>query len=73
MPSFRNGKVEIAYLDEGEGEPIVLIHGFASTKEVNWLLTSWFATLTWICVPHRVTPGFSSNSAMLVRISIRRS
>jgi len=46
MPSFRNGKVEIAYLDEGEGEPIVLIHGFASTKEVNWLLTSWFATLT---------------------------
>ena len=46
MPSFRNGKVEIAYLDEGEGGPIVLIHGFASTKEVNWLLTSWFATLT---------------------------
>ena len=46
MPSFRNGKVEIAYLDEGEGEPIVLIHGFASTKEVNWLLTGWFATLT---------------------------
>jgi pimeloyl-ACP methyl ester carboxylesterase len=46
MPSFRNGKVEIAYLDEGEGEPIVLIHGFASTKEVNWLFTGWFATLT---------------------------
>src|SRR5215831_10646205 len=46
MPSFRDGKVEIAYLDEGEGEPIVLIHGFASTKEVNWLLTGWFATLT---------------------------
>jgi pimeloyl-ACP methyl ester carboxylesterase len=46
MPSLRNGKVEIAYLDEGEGEPIVLIHGFASTKEVNWLLPGWFATLT---------------------------
>ena len=46
MPSFRNGKVEIAYLDEGEGEPIVLIHGFASTKEVNWLLPGWFTTLT---------------------------
>ena len=30
MPSFRHGEVEIAYLDEGEGEPIVLIHGFAS-------------------------------------------
>jgi pimeloyl-ACP methyl ester carboxylesterase len=46
MPSFRNGKVEIAYLDEGEGEPIVLVHGFASTKVVNWLLPGWFATLT---------------------------
>lgn len=46
MPSFRKDDVEIAYLDEGEGEPIVLIHGFASTKEVNWLLTSWVTTLT---------------------------
>ena len=35
--SFRNGAVEIAFLDEGEGEPIVLVHGFASTKEVNWV------------------------------------
>ena len=24
----------------------MLIHGFASTKEVNWLLTSWVTTLT---------------------------
>ena len=46
MPGFRNGEVEIAYLDEGEGEPIVLVHGFASTKEVNWLLPGWFTTLT---------------------------
>ena len=46
MPSFRKDDVEIAYLDEREGEPIVLIHGFASTKEVNWLLTSWVTTLT---------------------------
>ena len=29
MPSFHNGAVEIAYLDEGEGDPIILIHGFA--------------------------------------------
>jgi len=27
MPSFHNGAVEIAYLDEGEGDPIVLVHG----------------------------------------------
>jgi len=45
MPRFRNGDVEIAYLDEGKGEPIVLVHGFASNKEVNWVLPGWFATL----------------------------
>jgi len=46
MPSFKNGEVEIAYLDEGDGEPIVLVHGFASTKEVNWVLPGWVTTLT---------------------------
>ena len=45
MPSFRNGAVEVAYLDEGEGEPIVLVHGFASTKEVNWVQPGWVSTL----------------------------
>lgn len=46
MPTFRHGPVEIAFLDEGEGEPIVLVHGFASNKEVNWVATRWVATLT---------------------------
>lgn len=46
MPSFRNGDVEIAYLDEGEGEPIVLVHGFASTAAVNWVQPGWVQTLT---------------------------
>ncbi len=46
MARFGNGEVEIAYLDEGDGDPIVLVHGFASTKEVNWLHPSWVATLT---------------------------
>jgi len=46
MPTFHNGAVEIAYLDEGAGEPIVLVHGFASTKEVNWVATGWVGTLT---------------------------
>lgn len=45
MPSFRNGPVEIAYLDQGEGDPIVLVHGFSSTKEVNWVNTGWVETL----------------------------
>ena len=46
MPRFPHGPVEIAYLDEGEGEPLVLVHGFASTKEVNWVHPGWVATLT---------------------------
>jgi pimeloyl-ACP methyl ester carboxylesterase len=46
MGSFRNDGIAIAYLDEGAGEPIVLVHGFASTKEVNWLNPGWVSTLT---------------------------
>lgn len=46
MPSFRNGAVEIAYLDEGEGDPIVLVHGFASSKNVNWVYPGWVSELT---------------------------
>jgi pimeloyl-ACP methyl ester carboxylesterase len=46
MPVCRNGSVEIAFLDEGEGAPIVLVHGFASTKEVNWVQPAWVKTLT---------------------------
>jgi len=45
MASFTNGAVEIAYRDEGEGEPIVLVHGFASTKETNWVAPGWIMTL----------------------------
>lgn len=46
MPSFKNGAVEIAFLDEGAGEPIVLVHGFASNKEANWVNPAWVSTLT---------------------------
>jgi pimeloyl-ACP methyl ester carboxylesterase len=45
MPSFHNGAVEIAYLDEGEGEPIVLVHGFGSSKTVNWVYPAWVSEL----------------------------
>jgi pimeloyl-ACP methyl ester carboxylesterase len=45
MPSFRHDNVEIAYLDEGEGEPIVLVHGFASNKDVNWVQPGWVSFL----------------------------
>src|SRR5690349_11239519 len=49
MPSFKNGDVEIAYLDEGRHSsqpPVVLVHGFASTKETNWVYPGWTTTLT---------------------------
>ena len=46
MPTFTHDDVSIAYLDEGEGEPIVLVHGFASNKDVNWVAPGWVTTLT---------------------------
>jgi pimeloyl-ACP methyl ester carboxylesterase len=45
MSSFRHDGVEIAYLDEGEGEPILLVHGFASNKETNWVSPGWVDAL----------------------------
>ncbi len=51
MHSFDHDGVEIAYIDvppttEDRGEPILLIHGFASTHAVNWVNTAWVRTLT---------------------------
>lgn len=46
MPQFNHDGVEIAFVDEGEGEPIVLVHGFASNKEINWVAPGWVTTLT---------------------------
>lgn len=42
---FRSDEIEIAYVDEGEGEPIVLVHGFGSNLRVNWRSTGWIDTL----------------------------
>lgn len=46
MPTFFSDGLELAYLDEGQGRPILLIHGFASSKLVNWSYPSWLETLT---------------------------
>jgi pimeloyl-ACP methyl ester carboxylesterase len=42
-----NGGVEIAWYEGGrpDGDPILLIHGFASTVHVNWVFPGWFKTL----------------------------
>jgi pimeloyl-ACP methyl ester carboxylesterase len=45
MPVFDSDGVEIAYIDEGEGEPILLIHGFASNIAANWVDPGWVRTL----------------------------
>ncbi len=37
--------VDLAYVDEGEGEPVLLVHGFASSKEANWIDTGWVKLL----------------------------
>lgn len=45
MPHFNSAGVDIAYHDEGTGEPVLLIHGFASSREVNWVGPGWVRTL----------------------------
>lgn len=45
MPIADLEDVDLAYEDEGEGKPIVLIHGFASSKEANWIDTGWVKLL----------------------------
>jgi pimeloyl-ACP methyl ester carboxylesterase len=41
VKTFRADDVEIAYLEEGAGDPILLIHGFASSAKINWVDTGW--------------------------------
>lgn len=45
MRYFDSDGVEIAFLDEGQGDPVILVHGFASTAAVNWVNTSWTEAL----------------------------
>jgi pimeloyl-ACP methyl ester carboxylesterase len=45
MPVFSHDGFDLSYLDRGEGEPILLLHGFASSVLVNWLNPGWVKTL----------------------------
>jgi pimeloyl-ACP methyl ester carboxylesterase len=46
MKEFSSGGV-IAYIDAARaGDPILLIHGFASNHAVNWVFPQWVKTLT---------------------------
>jgi pimeloyl-ACP methyl ester carboxylesterase len=50
MQTFSSAGVPIAYIDApaptGAGEPVLLIHGFASNHSMNWVGTQWVTTLT---------------------------
>ena len=48
MTQFAASKdgIRIAWEVEGEGKPIVLVHGFASSREQNWRAPGWIQRLT---------------------------
>jgi pimeloyl-ACP methyl ester carboxylesterase len=46
MASFNSNGVNIHFEDQGKGDPVVLVHGFASKAAHNWELTGWYKTLT---------------------------
>ncbi len=46
MPTFSSDGLYLAYVDEGAGDPVLLIHGFASNIRENWVDTQWVSFLT---------------------------
>lgn len=46
VKTFDSDGVEIAYIDEEAGDPVLLIHGFASNITTNWIDPAWVKTLT---------------------------
>lgn len=45
MPSFTTSGLMLAYEVHGDGPPVLLVHGFASSGKVNWVDTGWVETL----------------------------
>ncbi len=46
MPRFTTSGLSLAYEVAGDGLPVLLIHGFASSGKVNWIDTGWVGALT---------------------------
>jgi pimeloyl-ACP methyl ester carboxylesterase len=46
LQTFESDGVRLAFIDEGKGEPILLIHGFASSVRYNWIEPGWVSVLT---------------------------
>lgn len=49
MEFFNHAGFDLAFLDReppgGHGDPVLMIHGFASSHYVNWVAPGWFKTL----------------------------
>lgn len=45
MEFYQSDGLRLAYVAEGEGSPVLLAHGFASTHRVNWIATGWSRAL----------------------------
>ncbi|HSN70615.1 MAG TPA: alpha/beta hydrolase [Steroidobacteraceae bacterium] len=43
--TFDSDGIRIVYDDLGSGEPIVLLHGFAADRQLNWRVTGWYDLL----------------------------
>ena len=45
MYTYESEGLHLAYDDDGEGYPIILLHGFSADRRNNWKLTGWTRTL----------------------------
>lgn len=43
--TFRSGELNIAFTDQGDGDPVLLVHGFASNIKANWRDPGWISLL----------------------------
>jgi len=46
VQTFVSDGIRLAFIDEGAGEPVLLIHGFASSVRHNWIEPGWVSFLT---------------------------
>jgi pimeloyl-ACP methyl ester carboxylesterase len=44
--SFLSNGVKIHYIEQGQGEPVLLIHGFSASAALNWVLPGVFGNLS---------------------------
>jgi pimeloyl-ACP methyl ester carboxylesterase len=46
VQTFQSDGIRLAFIDEGAGEAVLLIHGFASSARYNWIDPGWVSLLT---------------------------